>query len=99
MSHFPPPPQIPPKVGLFRRVPPAIFPAILGLLGLVAVWRRATEVFGVPQPFVDLAPALVQHRQAISGQRDAFMVRGVARVDQQRQADQHQFDGGEGQHR
>lgn len=59
MSHFPPPPQIPPKVGLFRRVPPAIFPAILGLLGLVAVWRRATEVFGVPQPFVDLAAGMV----------------------------------------
>lgn len=59
MSHFPPPPQIAPKVGLFRRVPPAIFPAILGLLGLVAVWRRATEVFGVPQPFVDLAAGMV----------------------------------------
>jgi tellurite resistance protein len=59
MSHFPPPPKVPPKVGLFRRVPPAIFPALLGLLGLVAVWRRASEVFGVPQALVDLAAGMV----------------------------------------
>lgn len=59
MSHFPPPPQLPLKVGLFRRVPPAIFAAMLGLLGLVAVWRRAVEVFGIPRAFVDLAAGMV----------------------------------------
>ena len=59
MSHFPPPPQVPPKVGLFRRVPPAIFPAMLGLLGLVAVWRRAVETFGFPAPVVDMAAGMV----------------------------------------
>ena len=59
MSHFPPPPQIPPKVGLFRRVPPAIFPAMLGLLGLVSVWRRAVDVFGFPEPLVDMAAGMV----------------------------------------
>lgn len=59
MSHFPPPPQLPPKAGLFRRVPPAIFPAMLGLLGLVAVWRRAVEVFGFPAAPVDLAAGMV----------------------------------------
>lgn len=59
MSHFPPPPQLAPKVGLFRRVPPAIFPALLGLLGLVAVWRRAVDVFGFPAPLVDLAAGMM----------------------------------------
>ena len=59
MSHFPPPPQLPQKVGLFRRVPPAIFPAVLGLLGLVATWRRAVDVFGFPAAPVDLAAGMV----------------------------------------
>lgn len=59
MSHFPPPPQLPPKVKLFHRVPPAIFPAVLGLLGLVSVWRLAVEVLGVPSAPVDMAIGMV----------------------------------------
>ena len=59
MTHFPPPPQLPARVGLFRRVPPAIFPAILGLLGLVATWRRAVEVFGIPAGIVEIAAGMV----------------------------------------
>ncbi|NND42108.1 MAG: tellurium resistance protein [Silicimonas sp.] len=55
MSHFPPPPKLPPKTGLFRRVPPAVFPAVLGLLGLVSAWRHAIAAFGVPTPPVDMA--------------------------------------------
>ncbi|WP_233252417.1 tellurium resistance protein [Maritimibacter sp. 55A14] len=33
--------------GLWRRTPPAIFPPVLGLLGLGLAWRRASEVFGI----------------------------------------------------
>ncbi len=48
LPHFPPPPEIPAKTGLFRRVPPAIFPVVLGLLGLGVAWRRAVVEFGLP---------------------------------------------------
>ena len=41
-------PPAPTPAGLWRRVPPAIFPAIMGLFGLGLGWRRATGVFGVP---------------------------------------------------
>ncbi|GGH45808.1 tellurium resistance protein [Frigidibacter albus] len=34
--------------GLWRRTPPAVFPPILGLLGLGLAWRAAGPVFGVP---------------------------------------------------
>lgn len=34
--------------GLWRRVPPAVFPPILGLLGLSMAWRRGAPEFGVP---------------------------------------------------
>ncbi len=46
--YFPPPKPIPPKVGLFRRTPPAMFPPIFGLFGLGLAWRRAAESFGAP---------------------------------------------------
>ena len=36
------------KPGLWRRVPPAIFPPILGLMGLGLAWRRAPDVFAIP---------------------------------------------------
>lgn len=55
MSYFPPPPSVPPRVGLFRRVPPAIFPALLGLLGLALAWQRAVVVFGLDRALVDVA--------------------------------------------
>ncbi|WP_209425770.1 tellurium resistance protein [Pararhodobacter sp. SW119] len=38
--HFPPPPPLPSTPpGLWQRVPPAIFPPIMGLLGLGLAWR------------------------------------------------------------
>ncbi|MFT7060344.1 MAG: tellurite resistance protein [Pseudorhodobacter sp.] len=44
-----PAPQFPPvKLRLFQRMPPAVFPAIMGLFGLGLALRRASEVFGVP---------------------------------------------------
>lgn len=36
------------KPGLWRRVPPAVFPPIMGLFGLGLAWRRAAELHGVP---------------------------------------------------
>lgn len=59
MTHFPPPPALPPRVARFRRVPPAIFPAVLGLLGLLLAWRHAVRVFGLPPALVDMATGMV----------------------------------------
>ncbi len=59
MPHFPPPPELPPKTGLFQRVPPAIFPPVLGLLGLVSSWTYATRVFGLPVAWVQLASGAI----------------------------------------
>ncbi len=36
------------KPGRFRRVPPAIFPPLLGMMSLALDWRRAAVTFGVP---------------------------------------------------
>jgi tellurite resistance protein len=36
-----------PKPGLWRRTPPAIFPPILGLMGLSVAWLRASDAFGI----------------------------------------------------
>lgn len=47
----PRPRHAPPKVvppGRFRRVPPAIFPPLLGLLGLSLAWNGAVRVFVLP---------------------------------------------------
>ncbi|MBW6505709.1 MAG: tellurium resistance protein [Rhodobacteraceae bacterium] len=52
MAFIPPKPV--PK-GLWRRTPPAIFPPILGLLGLGLAWRRGAADFGVPGEVVELA--------------------------------------------
>ncbi|SPH17759.1 hypothetical protein DEA8626_01286 [Defluviimonas aquaemixtae] len=43
---FKSPAQTPP--GLWRRVPPAVFPSIMGLFGLGLAWRRGTDVFALP---------------------------------------------------
>lgn len=59
MTHFPPPPTLPPKVARFHRVPPAIFPAVLGLLGLVAAWRQAERHMGFPAEPVDVIFGMV----------------------------------------
>ena len=60
MTHFPPPPPLPPKVGPFRRVPPAVFPAILGLLGLIMAWKIAEQFLPfIVGPFVDIAEGMM----------------------------------------
>ena len=59
MPHFPPPPKLPPQMARFQRVPPAIFPPVLGLLGLVSAWGHATRVFSLPTAPVELATGAV----------------------------------------
>ncbi len=39
---------IPPRPGLFRQTPPALFTPVFGLLGLGLAWRRAAEIFAIP---------------------------------------------------
>ncbi|WP_371168768.1 tellurium resistance protein [Aliiroseovarius sp. 2305UL8-7] len=46
--YFPPPPPIPPKVRMFRRMPPAVFTPIMGLFGLGLAWRRAADTLVAP---------------------------------------------------
>jgi len=43
----------PAKGGWFRRMPPAVFPGILGLFWLGLAWRKAAEVFALPSGLVD----------------------------------------------
>ncbi len=59
MTHFPPPPKLPPKVGPLRRFPPAVFPAVLGLLGVVLAWKRGVLVFGLPSAPVEVVEGMV----------------------------------------
>ncbi|MEZ5883802.1 MAG: tellurium resistance protein [Paracoccaceae bacterium] len=47
-------PPAPAPKGLWRRTPPAIFPPILGLLGLGLGWRRGAGQFDLPQALPDL---------------------------------------------
>ena len=47
-------PARPARPGLFRRTPPAVFPAILGLLGLGVAWRRGASAFGIPEAAVEV---------------------------------------------
>ena len=42
------------KVRAFRRTPPAVFPAILGLMGLGLAWQKGADAFGVPTAIVEL---------------------------------------------
>lgn len=50
-----PPPQFPPRrAGRFDRVPPAVFPAILGLFGLGLALRRGLAAAGLPEGLADL---------------------------------------------
>lgn len=50
-----PPPEFPPRrPGRFDRVPPAVFPAILGLLGLGLALRRGLDAAELPLAFADL---------------------------------------------
>lgn len=38
----------------WRRTPPAVFPPIMGLFGLTLAWRRAAEVYALPEAISDL---------------------------------------------
>jgi len=50
-----PPPEFPPRrPALFARMPPAVFPAILGLLGLCLALRKGLEVLALPQAPADI---------------------------------------------
>lgn len=54
-----PPPEFPPRrLPLFARMPPAVFPSVLGLLGLVLALKRATIAAGAGTGLVDLAMGL-----------------------------------------
>jgi tellurite resistance protein len=54
-----PPPEFPPRrSALFARTPPAIFPSILGLLGLVIALRLALARLGMDQAPADLLAGL-----------------------------------------
>ncbi len=54
-----PPPEFPPrKVARFARTPPAIFPVVLGVLGLVLALRRGFAALDLPQAPVDLLAGL-----------------------------------------
>lgn len=44
--HFPPPPPLAPPHGFWRRTPPAIFPPVMGLLGLGLGWRYLALLAG-----------------------------------------------------
>ena len=55
-----PPPEFPPrKVARFAKTPLAVFPVILGAIGLVLALRRGFAVLDLPQGPVDLAAGLV----------------------------------------
>jgi tellurite resistance protein len=55
-----PPPEFPPRqVPLFANTPPAIFPPILGLLGLVMALRVGSRSLGLGPELADLASGLV----------------------------------------
>lgn len=55
-----PPPQFPPaRLRAFSQTPPAIFPALLGLLGLVTALRIGLTSLGGPTALADLAAGVV----------------------------------------
>ncbi|WP_415233811.1 tellurium resistance protein [Pseudorhodobacter sp.] len=51
-----PAPQFPPvKLRAFQRMPPAVFPAIMGLFGLGLALRRGADVIGYPPAIAEIA--------------------------------------------
>jgi tellurite resistance protein len=51
-----PAPQFPPvKLRAFQRMPPAVFPAIMGLFGLGLALRRGADVIGYPVAIAEIA--------------------------------------------
>lgn len=54
-----PPPEFPPrKAPVFARVPPAIFPVLLGLCGLALALRPGLQMLGLPPAPADLAAGI-----------------------------------------
>lgn len=54
-----PPPEFPPRrAAVFAKTPPAIFPVLLGLLGLVLALRAGLSHLGLPLAAADLAAGL-----------------------------------------
>jgi tellurite resistance protein len=51
---FPPPPVAPPPTRAFARMPPAVFPGIMGLFGLGLALRRGVDVIGYPADVPEL---------------------------------------------
>jgi tellurite resistance protein len=51
---FPPPPPIPAKLRSFQRMPPAVFPAIMGLFGLGLALRRGADAIGFPVALAEI---------------------------------------------
>lgn len=42
------------KIPFWRRMPPAVFPPVMGLFGLALAWRRAVDGFGISSAIADL---------------------------------------------
>lgn len=54
-----PPPEFPPRrLPIFARMPPAVFPAVLGLLGVAVALRRMLEALALPPGPGDMAMGL-----------------------------------------
>lgn len=49
----PPPPFITPRPALFATMPPAVFPVVLGLMGLALALKRVMQVGGLPPALAD----------------------------------------------
>lgn len=47
--YFPPPPLKQPKAALFARMPPAVFPSIMGAFGIGLAWRAYADTFAKEQ--------------------------------------------------
>lgn len=54
--HFPPIKPVP--KGFARRMPPAVFPPLLGALALVTVWRALAATFSLPPAFAQLGAGM-----------------------------------------
>jgi tellurite resistance protein len=46
-------PLVAPRMGLWRRMPPALFPPLMGLFGLGLGWRMAAQNWSIPAGFGD----------------------------------------------
>lgn len=71
-----PPPEFPPRrPALFARMPPAVFPPIMGLLGLGLALRRGLPVLGLPE---ELAVGLAETVLGIAVALWLFAITGYA---------------------